>query len=135
MRARRSFVRWDARTFFAVTAFLLVSCSSGSNPSAPGGGGTGSTAPAPFSLTFPRSGHSAQLLFPNAGTFGYHCQKHRANGMNGVVTVESGGLDSAVVSVGAGGLMYSPAAVQIRPGGTVRWVNASTRTDHTVTSN
>jgi hypothetical protein len=118
----------------AAIAFLLVSCGKDGEPVSPGGGSTGSTPPAPFNFSFPQTGHSEQLAFPNAGVFGYHCRQHGGSGMTGGVTVNAVGLDSIVVSVGQGGNMFSPSAVTIKPGGTVRWVNVSSRSDHTVTS-
>jgi len=119
---------------FVLVALLLASCGSNGGPSSPTGGSPVATPPAPFSFAFPQTGHSEQLAFPNPGVFGYHCSKHGAMGMTGAVTVDSLGLDSVVVGVGQGGNVYSPAAVTIKPGGTVRWVNVSTRIDHTVTS-
>lgn len=122
-------------TGLVVAVTVLASCSSGGGPpAAPGGPGPAPTAPAPFDLSFPRSGHSERLDFPNAGSFGYRCRKHGSSGMAGGVMVSAGGLDSVVVSVGSGGNVFSPASVTIKPGGYVRWVNASSRSDHTVTS-
>jgi plastocyanin len=57
-------------------------------------------------------------------------------GMVGTVQVDATGLDSALVQIGAGnGLTFSPATAHIKPGASVRWVNASNLTIHTVTSN
>lgn len=124
---------WPALLLAA--ALALPSCGSSSNTAPPANSGPPPIAPAPFSLGFPQTGHSAQLTFPNAGTFGYHCAKHGSMGMNGLVTVSLGGADSALVSVGASGNnVFSPGSVTIMPGGRVRWVNASTRTDHSVVS-
>lgn len=122
-----------------VGAFWMASCSKSDSPTAPGGGGGGggSVAPAPFNLTFPAAGRSVALTFPNAGTFGYHCTPHQGNGMTGTVNVSAGGVDdSVVVNVGPGNtLTFNPATVSLKPGGYVRWVNQSTMTNHTVTSN
>lgn len=129
--------RFFHRSTFGLLVALslaLASCGSKDKPVSPGGGG-GPTPPAPFNFSFPRTGHSVQLAFPNAGVFGYRCTQHSGSGMTGGVTVNSSGLDSVVVGVGQGGLFFNPAAVTIKPGGNVRWVNVSTRSDHTVTSN
>ena len=80
-------------------------------------------------------GQSASLTFPTAGTFGYHCIPHRAMGMVGEVLVDATGLDSVPVSIGANGNRFTPSTAHIKAGGHVRWVNASTLTIHTVTSN
>jgi len=55
--------------------------------------------------------------------------------MEGTVVVDANsGADSAVVTVGAGDApTFTPATVVIKPGGYVRWINASTLTNHTVT--
>ena len=133
-REPRSLARPFAPALLVAIALALASCGSGGGPAAPGGGGSVGVAPAPFFFAFPATGHSVTLAFPNPGVFGYHCNKHGTMGMTGGVTVDTTGLDSVVVGVGQGGNVYNPAAVTIKPGGTVRWVNVSTRTDHTVTS-
>jgi hypothetical protein len=118
----------------ALLAVLGVgACSKSGSPTAPygGGGGTGT----PFNLGPFGLNQSATLTFANAGTFGYHCIPHQAMGMTGSVQVEAGGADSAVVQIAASGLTYTPPTTHIRPGGHVRWVNASASTVHTVTSN
>ena len=116
----------------------LASCSGGSSPTPTGGnpGGGTPTAPAPFRLTFPTAGRSVTVVFPNPGTFPYHCEAHQGDGMAGAVIVHASGVDSMVVSVGPGSnRTFNPSSVTIKPGGSVRWVNAGTRNDHTVTSN
>ncbi len=132
------------RLLWVVVAAALVTlaageavfgCSKKSSPTSPGGGG-GGTAPAPFDLHFTAQGVSQQLTFPNASTFGYHCTPHQSAGMTGTVTVSSAGTDSALVSVGFNNLnQFNPASVTIKANGHVRWVNVSTSTNHTVTSN
>ena len=130
----RGLARIQRLALLVAIALPLASCGAGDHPVAPGGGGAVGAPPAPFNFSFPSTGHSVQLAFPVTGTFGYHCAKHGTMGMRGAVLVDSTGLDSVVVGVGQSGNAYSPAAVTIRPGGVVRWVNVSTRTDHTVTS-
>ena len=115
-------------------AVLGVSaCSKSGSPTAPhgsGGGGTGTTFNlGPFGLN-----QSATLTFANVGTFGYHCIPHQTMGMTGSIQVEAGGPDSALVQIAANGLTYTPPTAHVRPGGQVRWSNASTSTVHTVTS-
>ena len=79
---------------------------------------------------------SAQFTFATAGNVGYHCNAHRSMGMVGTVQVDAAGLDSQVVQIGPSGqFSFSPATAHIKPGGYVRWVNASALTNHTVTSN
>ena len=133
----------------AVTLALVLAagaasgCSSGGSPMAPvaaggggggmgGGGGSGG-----MSFSFGPFGaqQSAQLTFPNAGTFGYHCIAHQAMGMVGSVAVDAAGSDSAVVQIGLSGLSFSPSSAHIKPGGYVRWINVSSLTNHTVTNN
>ena len=117
-------------------ALVVVACNSSNNPTAPsggsGGGGGGGTS---FNLGPFGIGQSAQLVFANAGTFGYHCIPHRSMGMVGTVQVDAGGADSALVQIAASGFTFTPSTAHIKPGGYVRWVNASGLTNHTVTSN
>ena len=108
----------------------IASCTS-SSPTAPDGGGGGGTT---FNLGPFGVGQSATFTFPSAGTFGYHCIPHRSMGMVGTVQVDAGGADSTVVQIAVTGLTYTPPTAHIRPGGHVRWVNASNSTVHTVTS-
>lgn len=98
------------------------------SPTNPGGGGTVFNL-GPFAI-----GQSASFTFPNAGSFGYHCIPHRTMGMTGTVQVDGQGADSAVVQIAASGLSFTPSTAHIKPGATVRWVNASSATNHTVTS-
>ena len=96
-----------------------------------------STSPGPtFSFTFPQTGTSNKLVFTDVGSWGYHCIPHGASGMTGTVVVNaSSANDSVVVQVGpSNSLSFSPNSVSIKPGGYVRWVNASTLNfNHTVT--
>ena len=125
-----------------VALFLAVlgggACSKYNSPTSPyggggGGGGTGGGGTlfnfGPFAV-----GQSAQFTFPSAGTIGYHCIAHRNMGMTGSVQVDATGVDSALVQIAASGFAFAPASVHIKTGGHVRWVNASTLTNHTVTS-
>ncbi len=88
-----------------------------------------------FDLRFPDQNASQRFDFSTAGSWDYHCIVHQAQGMEGTVVVDANsGADSAVVTVGAGNaLTFTPATVVIKPGGYVRWINASTMTNHTVT--
>ena len=101
-----------------------------------GGGGTPTTPgnTLTLALTFPAQGASRQHTFTEAGVFDYRCLPHGGSGMTGRVTVDAGSADdSVVVNVGQGGLFFVPANVTVKVGGYVRWVNASTMTNHTVT--
>lgn len=133
MRVRRV-IRFMLAGVAIAAVSLLAACSKSSSPTSPGGGGN---APAPFNLGPFALGQSAKLVFPNAGTFGYHCTPHRTSGMTGTVTVSaSATLDSVVVDIGTGNVLaFTPSSVTIRPAGYVRWVNQSSMTNHTVTSN
>jgi plastocyanin len=119
-------------------ALTIAACNSSNSPTSPyggGGGGGGNGGGTSFNLGPFAIGQSAQLTFTNAGTFGYHCITHRSLGMVGTVQVDASGADSALVQVGASGYTFTPATAHVKPGGHVRWVNASSMTDHTVTSN
>ena len=77
------------------------------------------------------NGSTFQFAFADSGMVPYHCEIHPI--MRGTVTIASGQADSAIVQIvnpTANG--FSPKNVSIRPGGFVRWVNASVT--HTVTS-
>ena len=121
-----------------VLALGAGACSKSSSPTAPygGGGGTGggNTGGTSFNFGPFAVGQSASFTFPSAGTFGYHCIPHRTMGMVGSVQVGASGSDSAVVQIAVSGFSFTPAAVQIKTGGHVRWVNASSSAVHTVTS-
>jgi plastocyanin len=129
----------------SVLALLAIAaCGKSSSPTSPygggggGGGGGGAGGGTTFNFGPFAQGQSASFTFPTAGTFGYHCIPHQAMGMVGTVQVDgnAGALDSALVSIGAGGgLTFSPTPAHIKPGGHVRWVNVSTSNIHTVTSN
>jgi len=99
-----------------------------------GGGGTGGGTGTRFDLGPFAIGASAELTFPSAGVVGYHCTTHRNMGMTGTVQVDASGADSVLVRIGASGLSFTPATAHIKPGGLVRWVNASSLANHTVTS-
>lgn len=111
-----------------------ASCSNNDSPTAPGGGGGGGGGSqfnfGPFAV-----GQSESFTFANAGNFGYHCIPHRTMGMTGTVQVTTAAVqESALVQIAPSGLAFAPAVSQIKPGGHVRWVNVSTSTIHTVTS-
>jgi len=120
-------------------ALAIAACNGSNSPTAPYGGGNagggGNGGGTSFNLGPFAIGQSAQLTFANAGTFGYHCITHQSLGMVGTVQVDASGADSALVQVGASGYTFTPSTAHIKPGGHVRWVNASGMTDHTVTSN
>jgi len=113
----------------------LGACTKSTSPlygSNGGNGGTTTAAPlrlGPFGL-----GQSARFTFTESGLFGYHCIPHRDMGMTGSVVVDAGGADSALVQIGATGLNFTPSTVHLKTGGSVRWVNVSSSTVHTVTS-
>jgi plastocyanin len=124
-----------------VVALAAASCNRYSAPTSPygggstGGGGTGGGGTGmPFDLGPFAIGESAQLTFSSSGTFGYHCNAHRAMGMIGTVQVDANGADSLLVQIGASGFTFTPSTAHIRPGGHVRWVNTSGLANHTVTS-
>jgi len=120
---------------FSFALLVIIGCGGGggsSSPTNPGGGGGPS-----FDLHFPATGASQSFTFTQAGTWVYHCTPHgsQTSGMRGEVVVDMGSAnDSALVAVGESNtLTFSPASVSIKPGGTVRWVNESSMTNHTVT--
>lgn len=117
-----------------LAALALAGCSSkDSNPTAPGGGGSGGPN---FNFTFPSVGSSNTATFPNAGSFSYRCTPHQGSGMTGTVVVTSGAAMLDTVEVGPNGtLTFSPSTVTIAPGGTVRWVRPATASlgNHTAT--
>src|SRR5262245_26693206 len=125
---------------FAVASYLLLlviaACSKSGSSTGPYGGGNngGGTAGSQFNFGPFRLGQSVTLTLAAAGTYGYHCNTHANMGMLGTVQVDASGADSALVQVGAGGgFSFAPSTAHIKPGGKVRWVNVSNRTDHTVT--
>lgn len=114
-----------------LAVLAAASCSKYGSPTAPsGGGGTtgGLLNLGPFAL-----GQSAVFTFPSAGTVGYHCIPHQSMGMVGTVQVDAAGADSLVVQLTSAD-RFAPSTAHIKPGGHVRWVNASSSTVHTVTS-
>ncbi len=115
-------------------SLTVAACSKSSSPTNPSGGSSGGGSGMSFNFGPFALGQSAQLTFPNAGSFGYHCIPHRSMGMVGTVLVDAGGSDSLVVQIGLSGLSFSPSTAHIKPGGHVRWVNVSGSTVHTVTS-
>jgi len=73
--------------------------------------------------------------FANAGTYGYHCERHPS--MRSSITVAAGGLDSLIVLiVNSSASGFQPQAVggstTVAPGGYVSWQNQDQT--HTVTS-
>ena len=130
-----------ALTVIAMLALLVIaSCSKSNSPTAPYGGGVpsgggGGTGGISFNFGPFAVGQSASLTFANASITGYHCIPHRAMGMVGEVLVDAQGADSALVQIGAGGgFSFTPSTAHIKAGGHVRWVNVSSLTIHTVTS-
>ena len=117
----------------AVVALVAVlgaaGCSSGSKSGMPTAPSAGPLHLGPFAI-----GQSAEFTFTSAGNFGYHCNAHGSMGMVGTVQVDGTGVDSLVVQMGAVGFSFTPSTAHIKPGGYVRWVNASGLTNHTVTS-
>lgn len=103
-------------------------CSKESAPTQPPGGVTGPT----FDFRFPAQSVSHEFEFVEAGDWGYRCRPHVD--MLGVVHVrETSTRDSALVTVGSGGLLFDPDTVTIKLNGRIRWVNVSTVVNHTVT--
>ena len=126
---RRVSTRLALASLLVAVTVAVAACSKSSSPTSPTGGGSGT----PFDLGPFARGQSATVTFATAGTFPYHCVPHASMGMRGTVQVDAGGSDSAVVQVGAGGFAFAPSSAHIKPGGSVRWVNVSTLTNHTVT--
>ena len=120
----------------AVTIVALVaiaSCSKSSSPYNPGTGGGGGGGGLELNSGNIPGGGVFQHTFASAGTFGYHCTIHGL-AMAGTVNVNASSVnDSMLVTVGSGGNNYSPATVDVKPGGHVRWINVGVT--HTVTSN
>lgn len=118
-------------SLFTLALALIAGCGGGSSKSTTPGGGGGPT----FDLRFPATNASQQLAFTAAGSWDYHCTPHQGSGMTGTVVVDAGSAnDSALVTIGTGNtLTFTPSSVTIKPGGLVRWVNASNMTNHTVT--
>lgn len=118
---------------FLAISLAIAACGSGGGPTSPApGGGTG---PA-FDLGFSATGVSQAFVFADTGSWGYQCSPHGSCcGMTGVVIVTSTATaESALVSVGPSNqLRFSPDTVRIKPGHSVRWVNVSSSTIHTVT--
>ncbi len=120
-----------------VAVLSVIGCSSKKSSTSPAPVAGGPT----FSFTFPAAGTASVVgtqhivTFTDAGSWGYYCIPHQGLGMTGTVVVDaSSSNDSAYVQVGAGGgLVFSPATVTIKVGGTVRFANVSAMTIHTVT--
>jgi hypothetical protein len=124
--------RWlwlsGAVTLVLAGALALYSCSgSSSGPTNPGGGGGGGLELNSGNIA---SGTSFQHVFPNAGSFSYHCNIH-AN-MTGTVVVNSGGSTTDTTLAMVTSTPYPTVVCKV--GGTVHWSNNSGVT-HTVTSN
>jgi plastocyanin len=116
----------------AVVALTVVAglqgCSKKEGPVSPPGGSNS------FDSGTLVPGASFSKVFPNATStpVGYHCGFH--SNMTGTVTVASGQADSSLVTiVDSTNDGFSPKNVSVRPGGTVRWINAH-NLNHTATS-
>ena len=109
----------------------VVSGCSNNKSTAPAAGASGPT----LGFTFPATGSSNSFTFTQAGNWNYRCIPHAAGGMVGVVIVDAvAGADSQLVNVGPfSGFGFQPDTARIKLGGTVRWVNVSSFTNHTVT--
>ena len=70
------------------------------------------------------------VKFDIEGVFTYHCEIHSF--MKGMVTVATGEQSDAYVTIEPNNV-FNPAAVKVRPGGTVHWTQASQTDTHTVT--
>ena len=124
----RSLVVAAASIAALIWVAVIASCSSKDSPTPP----VVVTGPT-FDFRFALTGTSHELTFTDIGTWGYVCTTH-APGMAGTVIVAAAGADSQVVQVGPGNsLSFSPASFTIKQGGKVRWVNASSMGNHTVT--
>jgi plastocyanin len=117
-----------------VAVLGAAGCSSGSSGSMPMAPSSGGTTAGPLHLGPFAIGQSAEFTFTTAGSFGYHCIAHRNMGMVGTVQVDGSGVDSLVVLIAPASFSFAPPTAHIKPGGYVRWVNASSLTNHTVTS-
>ncbi len=121
---------------FAIIALVIVLASCGSGGTGgpnPGGGSSGGPS---FDFSFPSTGTSRAFAFADSGAWDYQCSPHGGCcGMKGVVIVSSlATAESALVQVGpSNDLRFSPDTVRIKPGRTVRWVNVSSASNHTVT--
>ena len=122
-------------SLFTFALIVIVGCGGDDGPTNPGGGGGGGGPTLNF--TFPATGVSHSQMFMDVGTWAYHCTPHgtQTTGMHGQVIVDAGSaIDSALVEVGQGNtLTFNPTSVTVKVHGIVRWVNASTMTNHTVT--
>ena len=119
---------------FSFALLVIIGCGGGgggSNPTNPGGGGP------TFDLHFPATNASQSFTFTTNGSWAYHCTPHgtQTSGMHGEVVVAAASAnDSALVIVGDNDTFtFTPSSVTIKTGGTVRWVNESSMTNHTVT--
>ena len=116
---------WMAFAVVAATVVAFAGCSDDDDdPYNPG-----PNPPAGFDSGTLNAGASFSRTFSTAATIGYHCTFHRSMGMTGTITVVGGGADSALVT--ASGMVFTPATVSIKPGGTIRW--SVTGGTHTVT--
>jgi plastocyanin len=81
------------------------------------------------STTVQSAGTSFTNTFNTPGTYGYYCGPHKNLGMVGEVVVAQA---PTVVTVGSGGLLFTPKIVNIPTGGQIIWQWATG--NHTVTS-
>jgi plastocyanin len=107
-----------------IAAIAWIGCSNSNSPSAPVGGGGGSTGPN-FNSSIIQPGSSFSFTFPDSGTFGYRCGVHPAVMFgNRIIVTATSSVDSIVVNiVGTSTPGFSPSAATIKIGGTIRWVN------------
>ena len=115
---------------FAAAVAALPGCSeesSSTSPQVPSGPN--------FNFSFPATGTSHTLAFITVGSWTYRCLPHQGSGMTGTVVVSpTSNNDSVLVFVGSGdSLVFRPNLVDIKSGGSVRWLNVSSMTNHTVT--
>jgi plastocyanin len=111
------------------TAMMLFGCSSSnnSNPMSGGGGGgkefdSGTVAP----------GGTFSHVFMTAKVVPYHCLIHGA-AMSGTITVQAAGTPILHTVSMTASSTFSPAALTVNVGDTVKWVNNSA-VNHTATS-
>lgn len=120
----------------ALLTFAIVAGCSGksSSPTSPGGGGGGGggTSATIHSGNIAANGGSFSFTFPDTGTTNYHCSLHAAMQGNSITVTSTSANDSVVVQIVSSTTPgFSPSAANVKPGGTVRWVNVHTMT-HTV---
>jgi plastocyanin len=114
-----------------VTFAIVAGCSDDSSPpNSPGGGGGGGTPATIHSGNIAANGGSFSFTFPDSGTTNYHCGLHPATMTGNRITVTSTSANDSVVVqiVNSSTPGFSPSAANVKPGGTVRWVNVHTMT-------